>query len=142
MSQSKVAQIVSSASIFESLDKSDMDRLIESGHLRAFGPGQVLLREGETKGDLFIIDSGSVEIKIKTPKGNVTLAELGAHTIIGEVPATTGVKRTSTATATTMVNAVVLPGELVKEIADANPTVHILLEELIEKRAMDTISKL
>jgi CRP-like cAMP-binding protein len=101
----------------------------------------VLVREGDVSGDLFLIDSGTVEIKMQSKGEKVALAELGPGDILGEVPAITGVRRTSTATAMEMVNVVILPADLIKEIADTDPEFKNTVLQIIENRAADTMSK-
>ena len=138
---SSVSKAIDQIEIFKSLDEQTKDRLKEAGRFRAFAPGQVLVREGDVSGDLFLIDSGAVEIKMHSKDDDVVLAKLGHGDILGEVHAITGVKRTSTATALEMVNVVILPEDLIKEIADTVPEFKNRLLKIIEDRAVDTISK-
>jgi CRP-like cAMP-binding protein len=138
---SKVSKAIDKLEIFKSLDEKTKETLKEAGRFHAFAPGQVLVREGDVSGDLFLIDSGTVEIKMQSQGEQVALAELGPGDILGEVPAITGVRRTSTATAMEMVNAVILPADLIKEIADRDPEFKNTVLQLIEDRAVDTMSK-
>ena len=138
---SKVSKAIDKLEIFKTLDEETKDSLKEAGRFHAFAPGQVLVREGDVSGDLFLIDSGTVEIKTQSKGEKVALAELGPGDILGEVPAITGVRRTSTATAMEMVNAVILPADLIKEIADRDPEFKKTVLRLIEDRAVDTMSK-
>jgi CRP-like cAMP-binding protein len=138
---SKVSKAIDKLEIFKTLDEETKDSLKEAGRFHAFAPGQVLVREGDVSGDLFLIDSGTVEIKTQSKGEKVALAELGPGDILGEVPAITGVRRTSTATAMEMVNAVILPADLIKEIADKDPEFKKTVLQLIEDRAVDTMSK-
>jgi CRP-like cAMP-binding protein len=138
---SKVSKAIDKLEIFKTLDEETKDSLKEAGRFHAFAPGQVLVREGDVSGDLFLIDSGTVEIKTQSKGEKVALAELGPGDILGEVPAITGVRRTSTATAMEMVNVVILPADLIKEIADTDPEFKKTVLQLIEDRAVDTMSK-
>jgi CRP-like cAMP-binding protein len=138
---SKVSKAIDKLEIFKTLDEETKDSLKEAGRFHAFAPGQVLVREGDVSGDLFLIDSGTVEIKTQSKGEKVALAELGPGDILGEVPAITGVRRTSTATAMEMVNVVILPADLIKEIADKDPEFKKTVLQLIEDRAVDTMSK-
>jgi CRP-like cAMP-binding protein len=138
---SKVSKAIDKLEIFKTLDEETKDSLKEAGRVHAFAPGQVLVREGDVSGDLFLIDSGTVEIKTQSKGEQVALAELGPGDILGEVPAITGVRRTSTATAMEMVNVVILPADLIKKIADTDPEFKKTVLQLIEDRAVDTMSK-
>lgn len=137
----KVSKAIDKLDIFKSLDDQTKETLKEAGRFHAFAPGQVLVREGDVSGDLFLIDTGAVEIKMHSKDEDVVLAKLGPGDILGEVPAITGVRRTSTATALGMVNAVILPVDLIKEIAETDPEFKNGLLKIIEDRAVDTISK-
>ncbi|MCP4198990.1 MAG: cyclic nucleotide-binding domain-containing protein [Proteobacteria bacterium] len=138
---STVSKAIDKLEIFKSLDEQTKESLKEAGRFHAFAPGQVLVREGDVSGDLFLIDSGTVEIKMQSKGEQVALAELGPGDILGEVPAITGVRRTSTATAMEMVNVVILPADLIKEIADKDPEFKNTVLRIIENRAVDTMSK-
>jgi CRP-like cAMP-binding protein len=138
---SKVSKAIDKLEMFKSLDEQTKEALKEAGRFHAFAPGQVLVREGDESGDLFLIDSGKVEIKMHSKDKDVILATLGPGEILGEVPAITGVKRTSTATALEMVNVIILPVDLIKEIAQTNTEFKDFLLKIIEDRAVDTISK-
>ncbi len=137
----KVSKAIDKLEMFKSLDEQTKEALKEAGKFRAFAPRQVLVREGDESGDLFLIDSGKVEIKMHSKDEDVILATLGPGEILGEVPAITGVKRTSTATALEMVNVIILPVNLIKEIAQTNTEFKDFLLKIIEDRAVDTISK-
>jgi len=138
---SKVAAIIDGSQYFNLLDDAIKQRLKTSARLRAFAPGQVLIREGDATSDLFMIASGQVEVKTTSDDGEVVLGLLGQGQVLGEVHAITGVNRTCTAIAKEMVNAVVIPGALIEEIVDAYPDVKEALKSLVENRAWDTIAK-
>ena len=72
--------------------------------------------------------------------GEVKLAVLGSGAVVGEVAAITGAKRTSTVKALTEVEAIAIPGAVVKQLADERPELKQTLEKLIEGRARHTIS--
>ena len=136
-----VSKAIDRFDIFRALDDETKQKLKEAGKFHAYAPGQVLVREGDKSGDLFLIESGKVEIKTHTDDKDVVLAELGQGELLGEVPAITGVRRTSTATALEMVNAVILPAELIREIAENNAAFKQAVLKIIETRAVDTRSK-
>ena len=52
--------------------------------LEHLAPGEVIVREGDTTRDAYLIESGKVRIKRKTPYGDYTLAILGPGDLFGE----------------------------------------------------------
>ena len=99
------------------------------------------MHEGRKKGDLFLIYSGTVKVDTHLPSGELTLAVLGPGDVLGEVAAVTGVARTSTATAQEMVDVVMIPEEVFKQLIETHPEVKRRFVELVEERAADAIEK-
>lgn len=66
---------------------------------RRFEPGQIIFREGEESTDAYFILSGRVRIRLRTPQGACTLAELGPGEIFGEMGMIEDAPRSATAEA-------------------------------------------
>ena len=98
---------------------------------RNFSPGEVLIRQGETKRDLFILTEGVVEISRKEGEADLVLNEIEAPYILGDVAFLFGMPRTATAKAKTGVTAFVLKQEDIGALLkDLPPWVHPLLTSL------------
>ena len=98
---------------------------------RTYQPGEVLIRQGETKRDLFILTDGVVEISRRDGDADMVLNEIDAPYILGDVAFLFGMPRTATAKAKTGVTAFVLKQEDIGALLkDLPPWVHPLLTSL------------
>ncbi|MCP4680055.1 MAG: cyclic nucleotide-binding domain-containing protein [Deltaproteobacteria bacterium] len=136
----KIARIINEAYLFKSLEEGAKEKLTDIALRRVYGKDMPLITEGELGGDMFIIESGSVEVSATLPGGDTKLAELGAGAVLGEVAAITDAPRTSTVVALETVVAIVFPQDAIKGIAQAYPKFRSLLEKMIEGRAQHTIT--
>jgi len=66
---------------------------------RHFEPGQIIFREGEESTDAYFVLSGKVLIRVRTPQGACTLAELGPGEVFGEMGMIEDAPRSATAEA-------------------------------------------
>lgn len=69
-------------------------------HARDFAAGAVLFREGDRGGEMFVIQSGEVEISRRMTSGDKVLAILGAGEFFGEMAIINNRPRSATATVT------------------------------------------
>ena len=87
--------------LFAPLADKDADALISIGREEIFQKGQVVFREKDAGGKLYLVLSGVVEIA-KAPSSSVMptpLARLGRGEIVGEIAAFDGGPRSANATA-------------------------------------------
>jgi CRP/FNR family transcriptional regulator, cyclic AMP receptor protein len=66
---------------------------------RRFEKGQIIFREGEESTDAYFVLSGKVLIRVRTPQGACTLAELGPGEVFGEMGMIEDAPRSATAEA-------------------------------------------
>jgi CRP/FNR family transcriptional regulator, cyclic AMP receptor protein len=90
-----------------------LSTLIQS---QSYQPGEVMIRQGEMKRDLFFLSKGVVEISRKQGDGDLVLNEIEPPYILGDVAFLFGIPRTATATAKTEVKAFVLKHEDLREL--------------------------
>ena len=84
------------AAAFPHLPPSLLGEMAQSLEEERFGPGEVIVREGDPAGRFYIIESGQVEAAQSAAEGDVHLRTMGAGEYFGEV----GLLATSTRTAT------------------------------------------
>ena len=70
---------------FAALDPKDLDRLEALAKLDEFAPGQEILASGQPVEWLYLIASGGVDVRVKTPSGEVTLVQLWPGDLFGEL---------------------------------------------------------
>ncbi len=134
--------IVASSHLFKSLDDEGRHRLIESGYVLWFEPGDVIIREGDVGSAMYLIMQGTVRVETTGARGSVQLAELGRGACLGEVSVLTGGARTANVAAVDAVQVVAFEKHRIQRVIDAHPRVRELLEAMIEGRARDTVEKI
>jgi CRP/FNR family cyclic AMP-dependent transcriptional regulator len=88
--------------IFARLRDDQLSRLALRTTARAFAPGTVIVREGDTSMSLYVILSGSVRVDRSRPEGGtVRVAELGVRDAFGEMGLIDDAPRSATVTAET-----------------------------------------
>ncbi|MBW2276087.1 MAG: cyclic nucleotide-binding domain-containing protein [Deltaproteobacteria bacterium] len=132
--------LVDESFLFKGMDAEVRDRIKAAAARARFMAGDVIIGEGEPGQDLVIVDTGQIEVSTTMVGGEVKLAVLDSGAVVGEVAAITGAKRTSTVKALTEVEAIAIPGAVVKQLAEERPDLKRVLEKLIEGRARHTIS--
>lgn len=137
-----IGDIVESSHLFKSLDDEGRARLIESGYVLRFDPGDVIIRQGDAGSTMYLVMQGKVRVETSGARGSVQLAELGRGACLGEVSVLTGGSRTATVTAVDAVQAVAFESHRIQRVIDAYPRVRKLLEATIEARARDTVEKI
>ncbi|HLA62845.1 MAG TPA: mechanosensitive ion channel family protein [Rhodothermales bacterium] len=78
------------------LTPEERGQLAARGRTLVFGPGERVLRAGGEGGSMFVVLSGSVEVRVPRPEGGaVRVAELGPSEVIGEMSLLTGEPRSA-----------------------------------------------
>jgi CRP/FNR family transcriptional regulator, cyclic AMP receptor protein len=86
--------------LFSTLSPADADALALLAREEILLKGEVLFRERDPGGTLYIVISGTIEISKSSPGGPSTpIARLGRGEILGEIAAFDGGARSATATA-------------------------------------------
>jgi len=138
-----VAGVVKGSFLFRSLDDAARRELTDRGVVMLYAAGRVILREGASGADFFLIDRGVVEITTATADGrSVPLATLQRGAFFGEVSMLTGMPRTATVTALTDVSVVRFDRTDIDAVLDKKPAARKLLEAMIAGRAKDTADKM
>ena len=90
-----------SVPLFAALNDADADALAAAGREEVFSKGQVVFRERDSGGRLYVVISGVVEISKAAVHGGppVPLARVERGEILGELGAFDGGPRSATATA-------------------------------------------
>lgn len=92
------------------LSQDQHDELSHLGRRASYRRGQVLFREGDPAGSVFVVGDGRVKVHATTPAGrDVVLAIKGRGELVGELSAIEGRPRSATATVAHDVTAVVVP---------------------------------
>ena len=99
---------------------------------RTYLNGEILFREGDPGGDIFIIKAGEVKVYQDRNGQEVQLAQLGQGELLGAMTATTRTPRTASVKALTQVTVTIIQNQDVEKLLkDMPPWAKILLKDLV-----------
>jgi cAMP-dependent protein kinase regulator len=110
--------------------------VIRGLNLLSFGPGAILVTEGEPGDSLFILTTGLCRAYVRNADGNnVEVRQLKEGDFFGEISVLSGRARTATITAATPCELLELDRASLDSILETHPNVRNVLEEFFMKRA-------
>lgn len=138
----EMATLIENSHLFKSLDEEGRKKALAGGTLRSYPTGHVILQEGETGEEFYLVKSGTVRVSTSQAGSDVGLANLQRGGFFGEVAVLSGQPRTATVTALEPVELVVFDKALIDRLLAEYPKVRTLLEAIILGRARNTIERL
>jgi CRP-like cAMP-binding protein/Fe-S-cluster-containing hydrogenase component 2 len=125
--------------LFAELSPENINSLVAKSKKQQFSPGTIICREGEYGDTFFAILEGSVEVTINTAGyDNLTLANLEAGDIFGEMAALSGYPRSATVAAKDDLHLLEIPSEILKELMKISTKFREIIEEKYTVRAVRT----
>lgn len=127
--------------LFKDVTATNKDQLLQIGYLQERQPGDVIVKEGDTNRDIFIVLDGTIAIQKHDPHTNqlFSIAHATQGTLLGEMAFLEGNPRSATAVAETQVHLFVLPYEPMQRLKKEDPSLYFQLLTSIYK---DTSRKL
>jgi small-conductance mechanosensitive channel/CRP-like cAMP-binding protein len=109
--------------MFRVLSDDELHRLAELVNPRLYGPGEVIVRQGEETTELFVIEHGEVIIDVQHPGAAAAteVARLGAGKFFGEMALVTGDRRQATVRAATSCQMLAVGREAVQRLLEKAP---------------------
>lgn len=95
--------------------------------------GEILFKEGDKGGEMYLIKSGKVEISNSAGGVKKVLAELSEGSFLGEMAIVDDAPRSATATAKTEVSLLILDRAAFKAQLQENPMVEYLITSLVKR---------
>jgi len=132
---------VQASSLCNGLPASALEQLFAGGVVLEAAPGVVLVREGDTDDDLFMILDGTVRVLKQRGDESVELAVLERPGIFGETSAISGQPRTASVVAAMDARLIRIAGSAVRAAADSAPKLGRRLAALMAGRSRDTEAK-
>jgi eukaryotic-like serine/threonine-protein kinase len=108
--------------------------LLSTMHLRAYGAGEHLIRQGDPGEYLLLILSGTASAQIRHPSGGSPVGVLGPGDVVGEISLVTNEARTADVISQTAVRSLLLSAADFHRVADKHPEVRILLTSIVADR--------
>lgn len=121
--------------LFSEFTADELVEVIRGLRLLTFGPGEIVVAEGEPGDSLFVLTTGTVYAFCKDPEGRYRkVREMSDGSFFGEVSILRGSPRTATVTAATSVELLELDVATLDAIAERHPHVDAVLRDFCEAR--------
>jgi len=123
--------------VFRALDAEKIDRLARRLRHVVFGPGEVILRQGDPGDSLYVVRGGSVAVQIGVLGASKEIATLGDGQFFGEMSLMTGESRTATVVAKSDVQCYIVDKEAFQEIVQEKPDLAGTISDILSRRQVD-----
>ncbi len=117
------------------LTVQDLSEVVEQAEVERFPAGKVVIREGETGDDVYVIRSGSMVVEKDIGGKPIFLRYLPAGSYFGEMSVLSGAPRNATVKAAVGSEVMKLTGETFRKMLDARPSVRAATEAAVAERA-------
>lgn len=134
--------LVERSHLFKTLGEEDGLKLLSSGEVVHYWPGDLILREGEPGQTFYLLKHGHVEVSTIRDGERISLAKLSKGAFFGEVSLLTKKARTADVIALDEVEAIQFENSVIEQMMKDYPKVRELLQAVVIGRARKTIEKL
>lgn len=122
--------------LFAVLSAEDRRTLAEMTSQRAYTKGEIVVRQGDDDGDLFLIEEGEVSVILDRPgtDRDVEIARLGPGKFFGEMALMTGDRRSATVKALTDCELIAVGRDAFQRILERSPGIAERVSEVLADR--------
>src|SRR5450432_793003 len=120
--------------VFRALDAEKIDRLARRLRMVLFGPGEVILRQGDPGDSLYVVRGGSVAVQIGVLGASKEVATLSDGQFFGEMSLMTGESRSATVVAKTDVECYIVDKGAFQEILQEKPELAGIISDILSRR--------
>jgi CRP-like cAMP-binding protein len=133
---------IESSILFQGLDAIRLAELYKAGCVAVYAAEKAIFLEGDRDDALYLIIDGSVSVQKQLGSGHVELAALDRQAVFGEMSVLAKRPRSASVTTRTEARLIVLPGEVIRTVAEIVPKFGRKLAGLMAGRSRDTEKKL
>jgi small-conductance mechanosensitive channel len=139
---SRRVDALSRVDVFRALDAGKIDRLSRRMRMIMYGPGEVVLRQGDPGDSLYVVRAGRVAVQVGADGARKEVATLTAGQFFGEMSLMTGESRSATVVAKTDCECYVVDKESFQEVLDERPELAGIISEILSRRqvALDGVT--
>ncbi|HUG34080.1 MAG TPA: cyclic nucleotide-binding domain-containing protein [Anaerolineales bacterium] len=134
--------------LLSALPERAVESLLKRSHLRVLRAGEVLYREGDRPGNLYIARTGFLKVARKVDGSELVLQYFREGDVFGVTAALFEQEQSATVSANTRSEVIVVPGAAVQELLNGNPDLRRDLvkearrnEELLQKQSEQGLAK-
>ena len=131
---SRRVDALSRVDVFRALDAGKIDRLSRRMRMIIYGPGEVVLRQGDPGDSLYVVRAGSVAVQVGADGARKEVATLTAGQFFGEMSLMTGESRSATVVAKTDCECYIVDKEAFREVLDERPELAGVIGEILSRR--------
>jgi CRP-like cAMP-binding protein len=103
-------------------------------HLIIYGPGEVVLRQGDPGDSLYVVRSGSVAVQLGSLGARKEVATLSAGQFFGEMSLMTGESRAATVVAKSDCECYVVDKQAFQAILEERPELANVISDILSRR--------
>ncbi|WP_236519768.1 mechanosensitive ion channel family protein [Sandaracinus amylolyticus] len=119
---------------FRDVPADAMEQLAASTARRMYAPGETVIVEGSEGSELFVVETGEVEIVITKDRNQARVATLGPGRFFGEMSLMTGERRRATVRTLSQTVLLVVGKKDLQPILEAHPTIAQRISEVLAER--------
>jgi len=120
--------------VFRALDAEKIDRLARRMRRVMFGPGEVILRQGDPGDSLYVVRRGKVALQVGLLGASQEIAQLTDGQFFGEMSLMTGETRAATVVAKTDAECYIVDKEAFQKILEEKPDLAGTISDILSRR--------
>jgi CRP/FNR family transcriptional regulator, cyclic AMP receptor protein len=128
--------------MFAKVEPAKLKLLAFTSERVTYGQGQELFHQGDNSDAAYIIVAGTADVLVDSPKGPLTVAQLGENEFVGDIGILCDVPRTATVRATTQVTTLKITKELFFRMVTDFPTMGVEVMRVLAHRLELTTKQL
>lgn len=142
MSLNEEVELLRQIPLFSNIEPAKLKLLAFTSERVTFGPGQTMVRQGDTGDAAYIIIEGDADVLIDTPDGPIQVATVGRNAIIGEIAILCDVPRTATVQAKTQLVTLRITKDLFFRLVNEFPQMAVEIMRELARRLERTTAQL
>jgi len=128
--------------IFSRIAPAKLKLLAFTSDRISFRDGQILFHQGDAGDAAYVVLSGTADILVETPAGQIKVADVDVNSIVGEIAILCDVSRTATVKATSRLEALRISKEHFLKLLTDFPEMAVEIMRVLADRLYHTTSEL
>jgi small-conductance mechanosensitive channel len=129
-----LAELLSAVDIFSPLNSAELNALASNARGHVFAPGEIIIRAGDSGSSMFVVSSGSVDVRVDSNGTSRMLNRLSEGDFFGEMGLFTGEPRTANVIAADETEVLEIGHDAMKGLFETNPDLVEALSHTINER--------